>query len=382
MESIRIVTIFCLLILLVSFSFGIRPLEEFMISTWGAPQDAARAADLRRAGFNTVMCGASELPLCRLHDLKAILFDVTPQEALRLRGDRSVWGYALKDEPENHEFPEIARKAETLRRADPTHPVYVNLGWKADPELFIKIVNPQILSFDDYRWWWNNDFLPLLEDYRRLALASGIPLLFWVEANTGPDSEAGPGLVYPADNMARIRSSVFTALAYGVKGIQWFMDRLIFQGSNLTRAGRDVAAVNAELKNLGPVLFRLQSHYVFISGSGPVPLNARPLSPESWIRASFPEGLLGLFKDSEGEDYVMVVNRGTDRDREVSLGIARRIMRAEILNKGTGEWIPLKVERISKIDTRTGAASGSLSPVQYKIRLPLSRGDGQLIHIH
>ena len=192
----------CLIICLMCFSFGNRPLDEFLISFWGGPQDAAQAETIRRANFNTVMCRTPALPLCRLYNLKAILFDVTPQMALRLRSDPTVWGYALKDEPENHEFKQIAGQAEALRRADPDHPVYINLGWKADPQLFVKILRPQILSFDDYRWWWSNDFLPLLEEYRRISLAAGLPFLFWVEANTGPDSEMGPGLIYPADNMA------------------------------------------------------------------------------------------------------------------------------------------------------------------------------------
>jgi hypothetical protein len=371
-----------LIILLMSISFSDPSMDEFLISFWGGPENAAQAETIRRAHFNTVMCRPSSLNLCRLYDLRAILFDVTPQMALRLRRDRAVWGYALKDEPENHEFPQIARQAEALRRADPDHPVYINLGWKADPHLFVRILRPQILSFDDYRWWWSNDFLSLLEDYRRLSLAHGVPLLFWVEANTGPDSEGGPGLIYPPDNLFRIRSSVFTALAYGTKGIQWFLDRLIFQGSALTRAGMDVAEVNAELRILGPVLLKLYSHEVFHCSPTPVPLRARALPSDYWIQTSFPEGIMGLFKDSAGQDYVMVVNRGTEKDREVRLRLARRIKQAEILNKRTGRWEELALTKISQssISSGSGPQARSLSGL-YEIRLSLSRGDGQLIRL-
>ena len=373
----------CLINCLVSFSFGERPLDEFLISFWGGPQDAAQAETIRRADFNTVMCRTSALPLCRLNNLKAILFDVTPQMALRLRSDPTVWGYALKDEPENHEFSELARQADALRRADPDHPVYINLGWKADPQLFVQILRPRVLSFDDYRWWWSNDFLPLLEEYRRISVAARLPFLFWVEANTGPDSEVGPGLIYPADNMARIRSSVYTALAYGAKGIQWFVDRLIFQGSSLTRAGMDVAEINSDLKRLGPILFRLHSHDVFHCSPTQVPAKARMLPSDHWIQTSFPEGILGLFKDSAGTDYVMAVNRGIKKYLEVSLRLGRRIKRAEILNKRSGLWEPLPLEQIPRVSDRPGGGPSSKFPetTQHEIRVTLDRGDGQLIRL-
>jgi len=373
----------CLISCLMYFSFGDQPLDEFLISFWGGPQDAAQAETIRRANFNTVMCWTSALPLCRLYNLKAILFDVTPRMALRLRSDPTVWGYALKDEPKNHEFSELARQADALRRADPDHPVYTNLGWKADLQLFVQILRPQVLSFDDYRWWWNNDFLPLLEEYRRISLAAGLPFLFWVEANTGPDSEVGSGLIYPADNMARIRSSVFTALAYGAKGIQWFVDRLIFQGPNLTRAGMDVAKINSELKRLGPILLSLHSHEVFHCSPTPVPAKARTLPSDHWIQTSFPEGILGLFKDSAGKDYVMAVNRGIEKDLEVTLRFGRRIKRAEIMNKRSGLWEPLLLEQIPRASDRPGGGPLSKFPdtTQHEIRISLDRGDGQLIRL-
>ena len=376
----RNIVVISMLLSLYGTCFAGWQMDEFLISFWGGPENPSQAAAIRRAHFTTVMCRLSYLDLCRDAGLKAILFDISPSQARRLRAEDSVWGYSLKDEPENHEFPRIARLAKSLRRADPGHPVYVNLGWKADPDLFVRTVKPQILSFDDYRWWWKEDFLPLLDKYRRISLEEDLPLLFWVEANTGPDSEAGPGAVYPADNMARIRSSVFTALAYGARGIQWFVDRLIFDGSRLTHAGEDVALVNAELKNLGPVLMKLRSSEVYHCGSGQVPRGARSLPRDFWVQTSTPEGLIGLFKDSAGRDYIMAVNRGTEHTRQARLRFKTPVSRAQLLDKKSGRWIDLSLEQIST----AGREAEDLSPqptVLVEIRFPLSPGDGELIRI-
>jgi hypothetical protein len=358
-------------------------MPEFLISFWGGPQDDATAQAIVQASFNTVMCKPDKLELCRKHGLKTLLFDATPELAARLRDDASVWGYCLQDEPGDERFPALAKAVAAFREADPNHPAYINLGWKPCPRTFVETVRPQVLSYDEYWWWWKGDYFPMLEEFRDVSRSAGIPLLCWVEANTGPDSEVGKGLIHPPDNPQKLRYSVYCALAYGVKGLQWFVDRLIFDGAKLTPSGNDVAAINAELKRLGPVLMGLRSLDVYHCSTEPVPKNTRMLPHHHWIQTATPETLLGTFKDAEGTDYVMVVNRKVDKDQPAVVRFARAITNVERFDKQKGLWTKLDLVNAEQFDKREEWAKlfalrrrGRLA-----VELTLSAGDGELLRI-
>jgi hypothetical protein len=357
--------------------------REFMISLWGGPTDRAKAKAIAEAHFNTVMCRIDELAFCREFGLKAILFDVTPQMARVLRYDPAVWGYILQDEPETERFPDLAGLAEALRKADPSHPAYINLGWRVCPRTFVDVVRPQVLSYDEYYWWWQGDYFPMLEEYHDLAGREGLPLLCWVEANTGPDSETGKGLIYPPDNIRKLRFSVFTALAYGHKGIQWFVEPLIFTGNQLTRAGQDVAEINAELARLGPVLLGLRSTEVYHFHHRPVPDDTRLLPLHYWVQTATYEILLGMFKDAEGKDYLMAVNMKTDGAQSVALRFSRSLQGVDKFDKKAGAWEPMSVFDASTLDKRPEWED--LFPLRLQgrqaVEFTLPPGDGQLFRI-
>jgi len=357
--------------------------REFMISLWGGPTDRAKAKAIAEAGFNTVLCRLEELAFCREFGLKAILMDITPPMARALRSDPAVWGYILEDEPGTERFPALAEAVKAFAKSDPAHPVYFNLNWRVSPRTFVDLVRPQVLSFDEYLWWWQGDYFPMLEEYRELALQENLPLLGWVEANTGPDSETGGGKIYPPDNMAKLRFSVFTALAYGQKGIQWFVDPLIFDGNRLTRAGLDVAEINSELAKLGPVLLGLRSVAVNHYRPRPVPDDARLVPLHSWVQTATPEILLGLFKDAEGLDYILAVNQKIDGAQDLALRFNRPLQGVDRLDKRAGAWVPLHVGDASALDAKPEWAE--IFPLRREGRLAvqfrLEPGDGELLRI-
>ena len=226
-------------------------MSEFMISYWGGPGHTGQSGKAgAEAGLNTVMCKADRLDECRKNGLKAVVFG-GPEVASKLRDDEAVWGYYLADEPNNDRIPDLVQAAAAMRRADPNHPFYLNLGWPACPYAYVDALQPQVLSYDQYWWWWKGGYFEMLEEYRSVAQRAGIPLIVWVEGNAGTEKE-GSGYAYLPDNLQRLRSSVYTALAYGAKGIQWFASGHIFDGDKLTPSGRDVAPINAALKWLGP----------------------------------------------------------------------------------------------------------------------------------
>jgi len=380
-------------------------MPEFMISFWGRPDAAAQrdahnpsAQAIAEAGFNTVMCKPEVLDECRKHGLKALLIGVTPEQAANLRDDTVVCGYFLQDEPKNDRFHELAERAKAFRQADPNHPVYINLSQENYPRAFVEKVHPQFLSYDLYWWWWKRDYFPMLEEYRDVAQSAGIPLICWVEVNAGPDSEHGGGETHLLDNLQRLRCSVYCALAYGVKGIQWFQGRLIFEGSQLTPSGKDVAVLNAELKRLGPVLMKLHSIDVFhtpgpalsldisIGQGEPVPTDTRALPNHNWVLTATPHVILGMLQDEEKNDFIMVINRRIDKEQDVALRFdvtAKPVNKIERFDKQTGQWVELPLFDARQLDLWSEWAKlrSFWRRGRVAVEFTLAPGDGELLRV-
>ena len=130
-------------------------LPEFMISTWGGPNiddHDARARALADAGLNTVMDEAGLIDVYAARGLKIMVNHPTPETAAGLRNNPNVWGYHITDEPDTDTLPAWADSAAAIKKADPTHPAYINQFARAGDHIdkFIEIVKPEVLSYDFY----------------------------------------------------------------------------------------------------------------------------------------------------------------------------------------------------------------------------------------
>ena len=209
---------------------------------------------------------------------------------------------------------------------------------------YMDVVKPELLSYDFYQWWWGSEwYYSRLEVHRSAALAADIPLLVWIEANAAVSQESGgAGPAYLPDNQQRLRQSVYTSLAYGVKGIQWFVYSLIFgPGAELTRSGQDIAKINAELQVLGPTLMQLHSVDVF--HTAPLPRDTRPLPPDYWVQCTGRDWVLGVLKDTAGADYLLVANRDWQRGRSALLQFPRGVRAVQSMAKRSGRWWDLEL---------------------------------------
>jgi len=322
-----------------------------MISHWSFPKDEKRLPQFAKAGFNTVIATPGELQACREHGWRAIL--AAPEdEAAKYLEDPIVWGYFVFDEPALKKVPynTFVKRMEAFHGLDPKRPAYINLNEKDDPEAFIKTLKPRVLSYDYYQWWAKPEpFFPLLEKFRAAALAADIPLLCWVEAVAAAH---GPP---PADNEAKIRHSVYSALAYGAKGIQWWAWR---------PESPDCAKINAELKVLGLTLITLHSTDVF--HTGPLPPQTRPVPEKFWVQSSTPSLLLGVFQNKEKQDFLLVANRDWQHDHGAELVFDSSITTIATLDKASGKWTDAKL--VAKDDRKT-------------LTLPLAKGDGILLRV-
>jgi len=343
-------------------------MEQLMISGWGGPTDEATARAFVGAGFNTVMCKVEQLELCRAHGLKAILFDATPEFAAQHRGDQAIWGYYVQDEPKAEEFAHAGERVAAFQAADPTHPAYINLMAWMDLRQYFTTVKPWFLSYDYYQWWWGcQNHFGRLAAHRQAALDAHVPLICWVEANADKRYERGEaGAGYLPDNAAKLRQSVYTALAYGVKGIQWFTTGLVFQKDGaLTESGADIQRINADVNALGPILVRLHSTGVW--HTAPIPQGAEALPADGPIATAAQDLVIGAFADTATRPkYLLVVNRNIEKPRWVVMSLADLVWSVEVFDREARQWCLLGVP---DVEHRAG------------VEFILQPGDGALLRL-
>lgn len=254
----------------------------------------------------------------------------------------ALGGYYVWDEPGPDDFKAVAKSFRILRELDPAHlplnamvpsygpwkdMAYYNLATQ-----YVQTVQPDVLSFDYYalsRDASSSSGVKLSPDlYRDLALWSGLsrihkkPLWFY------PASVQWGSMATPTS--ATLRFQVYTAIAYGAKGIQYFTAREFTGGSiDFTHAPilangkpgelfNDFREVNRELARLGPTLIRTTSEQVVDSS-----LTPQVVTPwhSLWdILESIPEHVsVALHTDRQLNKYLVIVNRQIDAPQQVTL---------------------------------------------------------------
>lgn len=366
-------------------TFGRWQMQEFLIlysQGWPAEQVAEHltevgARQIAAAHYNTVMCAASELELIARAGLRCLAMGrsrgapdwvgeaLSPAIARTWAANPAVWGYYVMDEPDNRNvkrgalFEQLADTVKSYEAADPNHVAWINMSSATGSFLtnYMEVVKPPLLSFDLYRWWAReSDWWRGLEAHRDAALKAHVPMIMWLESNSS-EQRFNANLPPPQDNAAKLRWSVYTSLAYGSKGVQWFL------GS--TR--EDVADLNAELAAMGATLISLESKHVFHTSA--VPKEGQRLPDSSWYFTEAPNLVIGEFANpgETNASYLLIANKSIDADCDAVLQIQRRSATGvqEVNRKTVGRTdLPLEMRR------------GAI-----RVPLHLAAGDGRLIRI-
>jgi hypothetical protein len=364
---------------------------EFMVYLWGLPEVADPAEQARvlvEAGFTVVDADEASIDVLARHGLKAMVRDPSPETVARLKGHPALWGYHLGDEPYPEEaFAPLVEKRRALSAVDPDPYYFVNMLSTTGEFLrtYMKVAEPEILSFDYYQWWWGSDrYFEKLEEFRREASLARVPLGSCIEVNANPGIERGDR-TYLADNRAKLRQSVYTNLAYGVKAIEWFSAGILFEPKSVKLApwGEDVAAINREIAALGRALAPLQSIDVF--HTPPLPRATRESPKEHWVQLIGEEDRAGLvyslFEDEAGLDYLLVANRDYDDSQSVTvrlqskwLGIApwnqpkSYSYGIERFEKSTGLWEMVSSTSFVGFNFVIGPADGELFRITTQVK--------------
>jgi hypothetical protein len=255
----------------------------------------------------------------------------TEETVKRFMNHPAIAGYMLRDEPCRTDFPDLGEWAKKIRATDDTNFCYLNLfpnyasekqlgtkTYKEHVDLFIKEVPLQLLSFDHYPVlgdslranWYEN-----LEIISEAAKNSGKP--FWAFALSVAH---GP---YPIPTVAQLRLQVFSNLAYGAQGIQYFtywtpLDTVWkFNNGPIDLKGKRtvvydrVKQVNSEIRNLSSVFLGATVISVTHTGnsipSGTKPLESLPVQIKS-LKTEGTGAVVSILKNGKNS-YLVVVNR-------------------------------------------------------------------------
>jgi hypothetical protein len=226
------------------------PIEKIPILAWYGVNEhtVERYHELKECGFDYNLSfyggGVDELVLAldaaEAAGVKIIincpeLKNEPEKVASRLKDHPALAGYQLVDEPNRNDFPNWGELTRRIQAVDSQHFCYINLfpnyasseqlgtsTYQEYVQLFLKEIPIPLLSFDHYpikvnasgvrslnSGWYEN--LEIISDEARRA---GKP--FWAFALTTAHWS------YPIPTLADLRLQVYSNLAYGAQGIQYF----------------------------------------------------------------------------------------------------------------------------------------------------------------
>lgn len=278
-------------------------------------------------------------------------------------------GYYLKDEPVRNEFPALGILVKRIKAVDRKHICYINLlpnyaepsqlganSYQEYLNSFIKEVPVQLLSFDHYpvigntnqsirENWYEN-----LEMIAKGAKKSDKP--FWAFALTTAFSP------YPIPSLASIRLQVYSDLAYGAQGIQYFTywtltDPAIgFNNAPITPDGKKTAVyesvqqMSKEIKALSDVFLGAKMFYVEHTGNS-IPAGTKPLrhlpKPITMLKTDGIGAVVSIMK-KKGKTFLIVVNRDFTASMTLKIKCSRGVSR--VLKNGSSVLQPLSINKV------------------------------------
>ena len=359
--------------------------QVFPIIAWGrSPSGVEQLGMMKEAGFNVSgFCLVPDIGRvhaaglsCFVDDVKANGYNwkqLPPDDQIRknaasLKADVSsspaALGFYLRDEPHSSLMPGLGHVAALLREAMPEMWPYVNLyphfvplklhgapSYEAYMRMLVDVIHQPFLSYDNYslvEGRMRDQFYTNLEIVRRISLDTRTPFWNIVLAN------AHFNYMEPSD--ATLNLQVFSTLAYGGGGIQYFM-YIGYPDGNFRLSALDpfgnktptwdmLRRINLKLHVLAPIVVQLRSTGVYHSPM--VPYQGRPLSESRLVKSvemkqqkivrtpARGSCLVGEFEDSQRRPYLMVVNKSLTESFDFRIHLKENGKKLACINPYTG----------------------------------------------
>jgi hypothetical protein len=320
---------------------------------------------VKEAGFGAIAETPPHLNQVTRHGLK-LLIVAWPHESLAMakagtyKDEDAVLGYYLSDRTQPSKFAMLAEWEKKMRAGDPAHPAFFTTKaiWNPLPQ-FTDTVKPRAIEFYHYHWAPKRHperFYLYLEQYRTAAIKMGhVPLVRYVHVH--------------GDDVRKMRQTVMSSLAYGVRGFKWWVGWTCFDLKKVdkrgvavrSKIGDEVARLNAAINAYAPVFRKARS--VAVWHTKPLPLGGKAAPEGYWARAEGEHIAMGIFQDADRDTYLLVANRDAFNKREAVVRFTTKPTAVRRMDKATGNWRDV-----------SPAEGGSLE-------LTLPGGDGELFHV-
>lgn len=348
------------------------PAHQIPILAWSAiPQQEtseARYREMADCGFTIGFSGFSNVTEARkamdaAHAAGIQVLVSCPQletdpagTAKQLMDHPGLAGYFIRDEPPTSQFDSLAGWIDKIRSVDRTHLIYVNLlpdyatpGQLGAPtyqryvDRFVATVPSSFLSFDYYpivgsqvrESWYSN--LGVIADAAQKAKKP-----FWAFALSVKHYG------YPAATIENLREEVYSDLAYGAQGIQYFTywypgglgasDAPIDEKGNRTVVYDRVKQMNAEIRALSPVF--LGSHVISLGHTGKnLPAGAMRYQPASPIQLLDTEGIGAIVSIMARDQrrFAVIVNRDFQHSMPIDIQFDKGTGVQQVRKDGTSD---------------------------------------------
>ncbi|MCE9551755.1 MAG: hypothetical protein K8T91_00025 [Planctomycetes bacterium] len=330
---------------------------------WGSDEKYLQA--IAECGFGATGCSEKEIDQCRKYGMKAYIF-CWPHEAAIIpakhKDDDAVLCYFYSDRQKPKKWGLFAEWEKQSYQADPYHPaVFTMASDFGYMDMFVPIVHPRLLEYYHYHWDGKRQphmHFANLETLRQSAAkAGGIPICRIVETR--------------AEDKRKTRQTVYTSLAYGVRGYRGggrgLFDRAKLDDRGLptrTEHGEEALRLNQAIKSYSPVFEKARSVDVF--HTAPLPPGTKEAPADHWVRPTGEEIVLGEFADPDKNRFLVVANRDAGKPHEATIHIAEADLSVERMDKVTGKWQPV---------------TGSVDGKKIAVKVPLEEGSGELLRV-
>lgn len=322
-------------------------------------------------GFTAVEATENLVEPCRKAGLKVRLggssLGKLIANAPKYKDDTAIFGYYISDRRSSGAYPGWAQIEQKMELADPNHPaMFINSAQMNQYNVFVDVVKPRLLLYYHYHYSRANHperYYLYMQSFRDLSVKHGIPQM---RMHGGHDPH--------------IRKSMYESVAYGAQGFSFFpphfigcamdQDRNAILDENgrptfsIAEHAKAISDVALELKVLGPTLITL-THDVVYHTSKNLPIGAAHAPADFWFQPSGEPFLVGQFHDEKKTRYLLPVNQGVDKERELTIQFTEPL-KIELLDKKIGKWRALEV--IKEAD-------------KHVLRMNLAPSDGELLRV-
>ena len=277
-----------------------------------------------------------------------------PEIVRRYKGNPNVWGYGVADEPVPSQFENLSEIVDKLEQLDPGKNSYINLlpedspgrlqarSYQAYVEDYVETVNPPFLSVDSYpirrdkngKIYIEDGYFNSLWEIAKTAKASSRP--FWSYVLSVKH------WMYPAPKEEFIRFQVFSALAFGAQGINYFTylmpdydkgkgeysDAPIDWNGNRTPTWFMVKNVNREIRNLEKVFLGAEVIDINFTGNKIPSVGKKLRKPTKPLKKidSDGAGLIVSRLRNDCKEYMLIVNRDVENMQKVTLEFTKPVV--------------------------------------------------------